>query len=57
MKISKNNFENIAVQDSIYFIIPPNMTVSLHLFEFNDLTLCKLRNAGGYSLIKTDKVS
>jgi hypothetical protein len=32
-------------------------TVSLHLFEFNDLTLVQLRNAGGYSLIKTNKVA
>lgn len=56
MKISKNNFENIAVQDSIFYYATQH-TISLHLFEFNDLTLVQLRNAGGYSLIKTDKVA
>jgi hypothetical protein len=56
MKISKNNFENISVQDSIFYYATRH-TISLHLFEFNDLTLVQLRNAGGYSLIKTDKVA
>ena len=56
MKISKNNFENIAVQDSIFYYATQH-TISMHLFEFNDLTLVQLRNAGGYSLIKTDKVA
>jgi hypothetical protein len=56
MNISKNNYENIAVQDSIFYYAVQH-TVSLHLFEFNDLTLVQLRNAGGYSLIKTNKVA
>jgi hypothetical protein len=56
MKISKNNFEMLAVQDSIFYYTTQH-TISLHLFEFNDLTLVQLRNAGGYSLIKTDKVA
>jgi hypothetical protein len=29
----------------------------LHTFQFNDLTLVQLRNAGGYSLIKTSNVA
>jgi len=56
MRISKINFTNIAVQDSIFFYAL-KYTISLHLFEFNDLTLVQLRNAGGYSLIKTNKVA
>ena len=56
MKISKNSFTNISVQDSIFFYAMKH-TISLHLFQFNDLTLVQLRNAGGYSLIKTDKVA
>src|SRR2546423_2832777 len=56
MKISKNNFASIPVQDSIFFYAL-QYTVSLHLFQFNDLTLVQLRNAGGYSLIKTNKVA
>jgi hypothetical protein len=56
MKISKNNFTNISVQDSIFFYAL-HYTISLHIFQFNDLTLVQLRNAGGYSLIKTSKVA
>lgn len=56
MKISKNNFTNISVQDSIFFYAL-QYTISLHLFQFNDLTLVQLRNAGGYSLIKTNKAA
>jgi hypothetical protein len=56
MNVSKNNFENMAVQDSIFYYATQH-TITLHLFEFNDLTLVQLRNAGGYSLIKTDKVA
>jgi len=56
MKISKNNFTNIAVQDSIFFYSLQH-TISLHIFQFNDLTLVQLRNAGGYSLIKTNGVA
>lgn len=56
MKISKNNFTNISVQDSIFFYAV-QYTITLHLFQFNDLTLVQLRNAGGYSLIKTSKVA
>ncbi len=56
MKISKNNFINTPAQDSIFFYAS-QYTMSLHLFEFNDLTLVQLRNAGGYSLVKTGKVA
>jgi len=56
MKISKTNFTNISVQDSIFFYAL-TYTFNLHLFQFNDLTLVQLRNAGGYSLIKTGKVA
>ena len=55
-KISKNNFENLSVQDSIFYYAN-KYTGTLHIFEFNDLTLVQLRNAGGYSLIKTDNVA
>ena len=56
MRISKNNFINNPVQDSIFFFAV-KYTSNLHIFTFNDLTLVQLRNAGGYSLIKTDKVA
>lgn len=56
MKISKNNFTNISVQDSIFFYALQH-TITLHIFQFNDLTLVQLRNAGGYSLIKASKVA
>lgn len=56
LKISKNNFANNSVQDSIFFYAI-TYTVNLYIFTFNDLTLVQLRNAGGYSLIKTDKVA
>lgn len=56
MNISKNNFRNISVQDSIFFYAL-QYTFSLHIFEFNDLTLVQLRNAGGYSLIKTGTIA
>jgi hypothetical protein len=55
-KISKNNFTNNSVQDSLFFY-SFNYTANLHIFTFNDLTLVQLRNAGGYSLIKTDNVA
>ena len=54
--LSKNNFSDLSVQDSIFFYAL-QYTITLHLFQFNDLTLVQLRNAGGYSLIKTDKVA
>jgi len=56
MKISKNNFPNVSVQDSIFFYAM-EYTFTLHIFQFNDLTLVQLRNAGGYSLIKTGKIA
>ena len=56
LSVSKNNFLNISVQDSIFYY-GLHYTFNLHLFEFNDLTLVQLRNAGGYSLIKTNKVA
>ena len=56
LKISKNNFVNIPVQDSIFYY-GLYYTFNLHLFQFNDLTLVQLRNAGGYSLIKTNNVA
>ena len=56
LKVSKNNFENNPVQDYIFFYAL-GYTLNLHIFQFNDLTLVQLRNAGGYSLIKTNKVA
>jgi len=56
LKISKNNFTNTSTQDSIFFYAL-KYTINLHIFSFNDLTLVQLRNAGGYSLIKTNNVA
>ncbi len=56
LKVSKINFLNIPVQDSIFYY-GLHYTFNLHLFDFNDLTLVQLRNAGGYSLIKTNRVA
>lgn len=56
LKISKNNFTNVSVHDSIFYF-SLRYTLSMHLFQYNDLTLVQLRNAGGYSLIKTNKVA
>ena len=56
LKIPKQHFTNLPVQDSIYYYALQH-TLSLHLFQFTDLTLVQLRNAGGYSLIKTGKVA
>jgi hypothetical protein len=56
MKISKNNFSNNSVQDSIFFYAI-KYTFDLHIFQFDDLTLVQLRNAGGYSFIKTRHVA
>jgi hypothetical protein len=56
IEIAKNNFINIAVQDSVFYY-SFQYTSNLHLFEFNDLTLVQLRNAGGYSLIRTSNVA
>lgn len=56
MHISKNKFTTISVQDSIFYYAVRH-TSTLHLFQFNDLTLVQLRNAGGYSLIKTNNVA
>lgn len=56
MKLSRNKFTDLSVQDSMFYY-SVQYTLSLHLFQFNDLTLVQLRNAGGYSLIKTDHVA
>ena len=56
MRISKQNFTKNSNQDSILFYVMEH-TFTLHTFEFNDLTLVQLRNAGGYSLIKTGKIA
>jgi len=56
MKISKSNFTNSSVQDSIFFYAL-KYTFNLQIFQFNDLTLVQLRNAGGYSVIKTRNVA
>ncbi|HEV3224375.1 MAG TPA: hypothetical protein VGZ90_15955 [Puia sp.] len=56
MKISKKDFLSLSVQDSIFYY-GLRYTFNLHLFQFNDLTLVQLRNAGGYSLIKTSRVA
>jgi hypothetical protein len=55
-RLSKRNFLDLAVQDSIFFYAV-QYTITLHLFQLNDLTLVQLRNAGGYSLIKTSNVA
>jgi hypothetical protein len=56
MNISKNNFTNYSVQDSMYYYAL-QYSLTLHIFQFSDLTLVQLRNAGGYSLIKTGHVA
>jgi hypothetical protein len=56
MSISRANFTSLPVQDSIFYYAL-QYTISLHLFQFNDLTLVQLRNAGGYSLIKKGRVA
>ena len=56
LNISKNNFADISVQDSIFYYAI-DYTFDLHLFQFSDLTLVQLRNAGGYSLIKSSHVA
>jgi hypothetical protein len=56
LKVSKDYFKDIATQDSIYFYAL-QYSFSLHIFQFNDLTLVQLRNAGGYSLIKNGNVA
>jgi hypothetical protein len=55
LRVSRNNFTSLPVQDSIFFYA--EYAFGLHLFQFNDLTLVQLRNAGGYSLIKTSNVA
>jgi|SRR5579864_614818 len=56
LKITKKKFAALPVQDSIFYYAV-GYTINLHIFTFNDLTLVQLRNAGGYSLIKTDNVA
>jgi hypothetical protein len=56
MKISKEHLTSISVQDSIFYYAL-QYSFGLHIFQFNDLTLVQLRNAGGYSLIKTNNVA
>jgi hypothetical protein len=56
LQVAKTKFKTVAVQDSIFYFVL-QYTFNLHLFQFNDLTLVQLRNAGGYSLIKTSKVA
>jgi hypothetical protein len=56
MLVQRNHFTELPQQDSLYYYMLGH-TISLHLFEFNDLTVVQLRNAGGYSVIKTDKVA
>lgn len=56
MNIPKKNFTDLPIQDSIYYYAL-EYTMNLHLFQFNDLTLVQLRNAGGYSVIKTNRVA
>jgi len=56
VKVSKTDFTKTQVQDSVFFYAF-KYTINLHIFTFNDLTLVQLRNAGGYSLIKTSKVA
>jgi hypothetical protein len=56
MKVSKEHFTSLPVQDSIFYYAL-QYAFGLHIFQFRDLTLVQLRNAGGYSLIKTSNVA
>jgi len=56
MSVSAGKFPDPRIQDSIYYYAL-KYTFALHIFQFNDLTLVQLRNAGGYNLIKTDGVA
>ncbi len=55
MKIPINGTLSTMVQDSIFYYAI-KYTFNLSLFQFNDLTLAQLRNAGGYSVFKTSRV-
>jgi len=55
MKISKNKFTNLLIQDSMFFYAL-QYTQTLFLFQFNDLTLVQLRNAGGFSVIHRQEI-
>ena len=55
-RVSTRDLRKVDVQDSIYYYAI-QYTFSLHLFQFDDLTLVQLRNAGGYTLIKSGKAA
>jgi hypothetical protein len=56
LRISRVKFTEPSVQDSLFYYAL-EYTFMTHIFKFDDLTLVQLRNAGGYSRIKTDGVA
>jgi len=56
LRVSKENLSRTVGQDSFYYY-GIQYTFAVHIFQFNDLTLVQLRNAGGYSVIKTGGVA
>lgn len=56
LSISRVKFTAPSVQDSLYYYAL-EYSFTTHIFKFDDLTLVQLRNAGGYSRIKTDGVA
>lgn len=53
--ISKNNLSDLKVQDSLFYYTTSYLFYA-NYFKSNDITLVQLRNAGGYRLIKDNKV-
>jgi hypothetical protein len=56
LSISRVRFTERSVQDSLYYYALA-YTFTTHIFKSDDLTLVQLRNAGGYSRIKTTGVA
>jgi len=53
--VSKDKLADIKVQDSLFFYTTSFLLYD-NYFKSNDITLVQLRNAGGYRLIKNNKV-
>ena len=51
LAISRAKNSEPGIADSLYYYAL-QYTFTLHIFQFNDLTVVQLRNAGGYSVIK-----
>jgi hypothetical protein len=56
LAIPKENLRKVPGQDSFYYYAL-QYTFGTHIFQFNDLTLVQLRNAGGYRVIRTGSVA